>query len=234
MYRCMLPNKRHGVVLAVGLALLALGFVGSAAADPGASVSADSDDVEVHVDSGNGSLTCTFATDAEQNDEACRAEGFEAPDDGDDGDGTEFDPSVDAAVGPGSVEAAASTGEGGLECAIAPPEEGDEPEAPCEGTVPGQDELPEDGDDNEGDDGGSSNVEFEGSVGEDGVWLSVGDGEDGLACALDSDYEGEGPPCERLGDDGDSEQPEPPEDVPTEELPTDDVLTEDLLLDYLF
>ena len=236
----MLPNKRHGVVLAVGLALLAIAFAAPAAADPGVSVSADGDTVEVEADGGNGSLTCTFATDPEENEEPCRAEGdFEMPEDdeGDDDDGAEFDPSVDATVGPDGAEAEASGGDGRLACTFAPPEDDEEPQAPCEGTAPGQEELPEDeeGDDDEGDDG-ATNLEFEGSVGEDGVSLTVGDGEDGVACALDSEYEGEEPPCERLGgDDGedDGESPEPPEDVPTDDLPTEEVLTEDLLLDHV-
>jgi hypothetical protein len=219
------------VVVTVGLALVALAFVGPAAAGPGVSLSADGDGADLEADSGNSSLTCTVATDVEQNDEVCQAEGpVEMPGDGDDG--AELDPNVDATVGPDGVEAEAGAADGELACAVAPPEEGQEPEAPCEGTAPGEEQLPEDdGDDGDEDDGESTNVEFEGAVGEDGFSITVGDGEDGIACTLGPEYEGEEPPCERLGGD-DGQSPEPPEDVPADELPTDELPSQELLRDH--
>lgn len=234
------------MVLCVGLALLALAFVAPAAADPGVSVSADGDAVDVMADSDNGSVACTFATDAEENQEPCEAEGpFEMPEDGDDGDdGAEFDPSVDAEVGPDGAEAEVNGADGELACTFTAPGEDEEPEAPCEGTVPGQEELPGDGDDGGEDDGGSTNLVFEGAVGEDGLYLTVGDGENGVACVLGPDYEGEEPPCKQLGneDDDGEEAPEPPAETPTAELPADElpadelptceVLTENALLEY--
>jgi hypothetical protein len=229
----MLPNKRHGVVVTVGLALVALAFVGPAAADPGVSLSADGDAVDIEADSGNGSLTCTFATSVEENRDACQAEGpVEMPNDGDDG--GKVDPNVDATVGPDGVEAEAGAGDGELSCGVAPPEEGEEPEAPCEATAPDEEQLPED-EGNDEDDGGSTNVEFQGSVGEDGFSLTVGNGEDGVACVLGPDYAGEEPPCERLGGDGggDGQSPEPPEDVPADELPTDELPSQELPQDHV-
>jgi len=216
----MHSTPRFGAALFVGVALLAVGFTGAAAAGPGASVSADGDGAEMQVTGEDVRLDCTFETDGDDTDPCVLSGPVEEPEDGDE---NEPDPSADATVGPDGASAEASAAGGEVRCDIAPPEDGDEPAAPCDGEAPGSDELPED----DGDDGESTSVDFEGSAGEDGASVSVSDGESGGTCAVGPDYEGETAPCERHGED-DGDDSGPTEELPDGELPEDELPEDEL------
>jgi len=160
----MHSTLRFGAVLFVGVALLAVGFTGAAAAGPSASVSADGDGAEMQVTGEDVRLDCTFETDGDDTDPCVLSGPVEEPEDGDE---NEPDPSADATVGPDGASAEASAAGGEVRCDIAPPEDGDEPAAPCDGEAPGSDELPEGDGEDDGDDSGPTEELPDGELPED-------------------------------------------------------------------